>query len=143
MPAGLRVRDIQSHLERTLGTELSHETLSNITETVAEEVKAWQTRPLDPVWPVVFLDTIVVKVRDGAHVVNRHAHIAIGIDTDGIKHVLGIWIQATEGAKFWASVCAQLANRGVKTSSSQWGHPRTKRSARGNVMGLEGLPEAI
>lgn len=74
----------------------------------------WQNRPLDAFYPVVYLDAIVVKVRDGAHVTNRSAHIAVGVDTDGIKHVLGIWVQATEGAKFWASVCAELANRGVK-----------------------------
>ncbi|MGC0145010.1 MULTISPECIES: IS256 family transposase [unclassified Pseudactinotalea] len=128
---GMTVRDIQAHLARTLGTELSHETIANITDAVLEEVKDWQTRPLDPVWPVVFLDAIVVKVRDGAHVVNRHAHLAVGIDTDGIKHVLGIWVQAGEGAKFWAGVCAQLANRGVKDILIAC------------CDGLPGLPEAI
>lgn len=128
---GMTVRDIQAHLERTVGTELSHETIANITDAVLEEVKAWQSRPLDPVWPVVFLDALVVKVRDGGHVVNRHAHIAVGVDTDGIKHVLGIWVQATEGAKFWAAVCAQLANRGVKDILIAC------------CDGLPGLPEAI
>lgn len=128
---GMTVRDIQAHLARTLGTDLSHETIANVTDAVAEEVKAWQSRPLDPVWPVVFLDALVVKVRDGAHVVNRSAHIAVGVDTDGVKHVLGIWVQSGEGAKFWAGVCAQLANRGVR-----------------DVLiaccdGLPGLPEAI
>jgi putative transposase len=128
---GMTVRDIQAHLARTLGTELSAETISNITDAVLEEVKAWQSRPLDPVWPVVFLDALVVKVRDGGHVVNRAAHIAVGVDTDGVKHVLGIWVQAAEGAAFWAGVCAQLANRGVR-----------------DVLiaccdGLPGLPEAI
>jgi putative transposase len=128
---GMTVRDIQAHLARTLGTQLSAETIANVTDAVAEEVKAWQTRPLDPVWPVVFLDALVVKVRDGAHVVNRSAHIAVGVDTDGVKHVLGIWVQSAEGAKFWAGVCAQLANRGVR-----------------DVLiaccdGLPGLPEAI
>jgi len=107
------VRDIQSPLARTLGMDLSHETIANITDAVLEEVKAWQNRPLDPVWPVVFLDALVVKVRDGAHVVNRAAHLAIGVDTDGIKHVLGIWVQSAEGAKSWAGVCSQVANRGV------------------------------
>jgi putative transposase len=131
---GMTVRDIQAHLARTLGTDLSHETIANVTDAIAEEVKAWQTRPLDPVWPVVFLDALVVKVRDGAHVVNKAAHLAVGVDTDGVKHVLGIWVQAGpggEGAKFWASVCTQLANRGVR-----------------DVLiaccdGLPGLPEAI
>ena len=109
---GMTVRDIAYHLEATLGTELSHETISNITDAVAEEILAWQARPLDALYPVIYLDAIVVKVRDGAHVTNKAAHIAVGVDMDGIKHVLGIWIQATEGAKFWAGVCADLANRG-------------------------------
>ena len=111
---GMTVRDIQHHLEATIGTEISHDTISNVTEAVAEEVSAWQSRPLEPFYPVIYLDAIVVKIRDGAHVANRAAHIAVGVDMDGIKHVLGIWVQATEGAKFWASVCAQLANRGVQ-----------------------------
>ena len=128
---GMTIRDIQHHLAATLGTELSHETISNVTEAVAEEVVAWQSRPLEPFYPVLYLDAIVVKIRDGAHVANRAAHIAVGVDVDGVKHVLGIWIQAVEGAKFWASVCAQLANRGV-----------------GDVLivccdGLTGFPEAI
>src|SRR4029079_5629480 len=75
---------------------------------------AWQRRPLEAFYPVIYLDALVVKVRDGTHVRNKAAHIAIGVDTDGIKHVLGIWVQANEGAKFWASVCAELANRGVR-----------------------------
>jgi putative transposase len=111
---GMTVRDIQHHLESTLGTEISHETISNVTDAVAEEVTAWQSRPLEAFYPVIYLDAIVVKIRDGAHVANRAAHLAVGVDMDGVKHVLGIWIQATEGAKFWASVCSQLANRGVK-----------------------------
>jgi len=128
---GMTIRDIQHHLAGTLGTELSHETISNVTDAVLEEVKAWQSRPLEAFYPVIYLDALVVKVRDGAHVANRSAHIAIGVDTDGVKHVLGIWVQASEGAKFWASVCSQLANRGVK-----------------DVLivccdGLSGFPEAI
>jgi putative transposase len=111
---GMTVRDIQHHLEATLGTEISHETISNVTEAVAEEVTAWQSRPLEAFYPVIYLDAIVVKIRDGAHVANRAAHIAVGVDMDGVKHVLGIWIEAAEGAKFWASVCSQLANRGVR-----------------------------
>lgn len=111
---GMTVRDIQHHLAATLGTQLSHETIAKITDAVAEEVTAWQNRPLEAFYPVIYLDAIVVKIRDGAHVTNRAAHIAVGVDMDGVKHVLGIWVQAAEGAKFWASVCAQLANRGVK-----------------------------
>ncbi len=112
---GMTIRDIAHHLESTLGTELSHETISKVTEAVAEEVAAWQSRPLEAFYPVIYLDALVVKIRDGAHVANRSAHIAVGVDMDGVKHVLGIWIQATEGAKFWASVCAQLANRSLSS----------------------------
>ena len=128
---GMTVRDIQAHLARTLGTELSHDTISKITDAVLEEVKAWQSRPLEELYLIMYLDAIVVKVRDGHQVRNKSAHIAVGVDIDGVKHVLGIWVQSTEGAKFWAGVCAELANRGVK-----------------DVLivccdGLTGLPEAI
>jgi putative transposase len=112
---GMTVRDIQHHLARTLGTELSHDTISTVTDAVIEEVKAWQSRPLEeiyPIYPIIYLDVLVVKVRDGHQVRNKAAHIAVGVDLDGAKHVLGIWVQATEGAKFWAGVCAELRNRG-------------------------------
>lgn len=111
---GMTVRDIAHHLAATIGTELSHETISKIVDAVSDEVLAWQQRPLDALYPVIYLDAIIVKVRDGGHVRNKAAHIAVGVDFDGIKHVLGIWVQTTEGAKFWASVCAELANRGVR-----------------------------
>lgn len=111
---GMTVRDIQHHLARTLGTDLSHETIANVTDAVLEEVQEWQNRPLDEIYPIIYLDALVVKVLDGHHVMNRSAYIAVGIDLEGIKHVLGIWVQAAEGAKFWAGVCAELANRGVK-----------------------------
>jgi putative transposase len=111
---GMTVRDIQHHLASTVGTELSHETISKITDAVLEEVKAWQSRPLEAIYPIVYFDALVVKVRDGHQVRNKAAHIAVGVDLDGIKHVLGIWVQASEGAKFWAGVCAELANRGVR-----------------------------
>ena len=128
---GMTLRDIAHHLASTVGTELSAETISKIVDEIGEEVLAWQRRPLEALYPVIFLDAIVVKVRDGGHVVNKAAHIAVGVDMDGIKHVLGIWVQTTEGAKFWASVCADLANRGIR-----------------DVLvvccdGLTGLPEAI
>ena len=128
---GMTVRDIEHHLHRTLGVELSHETISNITDAVLAEVKDWQNRPLDPIYPIVYIDALVVKVRDGGHVVNKAAHIVVGVDTDGIKHVLGIWVQSAEGAKFWLHVLTELRNRGVR-----------------DVLiaccdGLEGLPEAI
>ena len=111
---GMTVRDIQAHLHRTIGTELSHDTISKITDAVAEEVKKWQVRPLEELYPILYLDALVVKVRDGHQVRNRSAHLAVGVDLAGIKHVLGIWVQASEGAKYWAGVCAELANRGVK-----------------------------
>ena len=111
---GMTVRDIQHHLARTLGTELSHETISKITDAVLEEVKAWQSRPLEEIYPILYLDALVIKVRDGHQVRNRAAHIAVGVDLDGVKHVLGIWVQAIEGAKFWAGVCAELRNRGIR-----------------------------
>jgi putative transposase len=111
---GMTVRDIAYHLASTLGTELSHETIAKITDEIAEEVLAWQRRPLEPLYPVIYLDAIVVKVRDGGHVRNKSAHLAVGVDLDGVKHVLGIWVQTSEGAKFWAGVCAELANRGIQ-----------------------------
>jgi putative transposase len=111
---GMTVRDIAAHLHRTLGTQLSHDTISKITDGVLEEVKAWQSRPLEELYPIVYLDALVIKVRDGHQVRNRAAHIAVGVDLDGVKHVLGIWVQATEGAKFWAGVCVELRNRGVR-----------------------------
>jgi putative transposase len=111
---GMTVRDISHHLARTLGTELSHDTISKITDGVLEEVKTWQSRPLEEIYPIVYLDALMIKVRDGHQVRNRAAHIAVGVDLDGVKHVLGIWVQAAEGAKFWAGVCAELRNRGVR-----------------------------
>lgn len=128
---GMTVRDIENHLLRTLGVEVSRDTISKITDAILDEVKAWQTRPLDPVYPIVYIDALVVKVRDGQHVVNKAAHLVIGVDLEGVKNVLGIWVQASEGASFWAGVMAELANRGVT-----------------DVLiaccdGLVGLPEAI
>ena len=111
---GMTVRDIGHHLQRTLGVQLSHDTISTVTDAVLDEVKAWQARPLEEIYPIIFLDALVVKVRDGHQVRNKAAHIAVGVDLDGVKHVLGIWVQATEGAKFWAGVCAELRNRGVR-----------------------------
>ncbi len=111
---GMTVRDIEHHLASTIGTEISRETISKVVDEISDEILAWQSRPLEAFYPVIYLDAIVVKVRDGGHVGNKAAHIAVGVDMEGIKHVLGIWVQQTEGAKFWASVCAELANRGVR-----------------------------
>lgn len=119
---GMSVRDILHHLEQVYGTQLSHETVSRITDGVLEEVRAWQSRPLDPVWAVAFLDAIMVKVRDNHVVQSKPAYLAVGIDGDGEKHVLGIWLAKTapeaatagEGARFWNSVMTDLRNRGVR-----------------------------
>jgi putative transposase len=119
---GMSVRDILHHLEQVYGTQLSAETVSRITDQVLEEVRAWQSRPLDAVYAVVFLDAIMVKVRDNHVVQNKPAYLAVGIDADGEKHVLGIWLAKTpldaatagEGARFWASVMTDLRNRGVR-----------------------------
>jgi putative transposase len=119
---GMTVRDILHHLEQVYGTKLSPEQVSRITDQVLEEVRAWQDRPLDPVYAVVFLDAIMVKVRDNHVVQNKPAYIAIGVDADGEKHVLGIWLAKTppesatagESGRFWASVTADLRNRGVR-----------------------------
>src|ERR1700683_3405381 len=106
---GMSVRDILHHLEQVYGTQLSHETVSRITDQVLEEVRAWQARPLEQVYAVVFLDAIMVKVRDNQVVQNKPAYLAVGIDADGEKHVLGIWLAkpapaaatAGEGGRFW------------------------------------------
>jgi transposase-like protein len=119
---GMTVRDILHHLNQVYGTELSPEQVSAITDGVLEEVRAWQNRVLDPVWPAVFLDALMVKVRDNHVVTSKPAYIGLGIDGDGEKHVLGIWIAKTpledatagESARFWASVMADLRNRGVR-----------------------------
>jgi putative transposase len=119
---GMSVRDITHHLEQVYGTVLSAETVSRITEAVMEEVRAWQSRPLDPAYAVVFPDAIIVKVRDSQVVQNKPAYLAVGIDADGDKHVLGIWLARTpaqaatagEGARFWGAVMNDLRNRGVR-----------------------------
>ena len=128
---GMTVREIRHHLESTLGVELSAGTISTITDAVCDAVMEWQQRPLDEFYPIIYLDAIRVKIRDQGRVSNRAAHLAVGVDMDGVKHVLGIWIQSEEGASFWAHVCAELANRGVR-----------------DVLfvccdGLAGLPEAV
>ncbi len=111
---GMSVRDIARHLERSMGVELSHDTISRITDEVLEEVKAWQVRPLEQVYPVVYVDAMMAKVRDGSSVRSKAVNIAVGIDLDGVKHVLGIWVAAAEGAKAWAQALAQMRNRGVE-----------------------------
>jgi putative transposase len=111
---GMSVRDIQAHLAEIYGTEVSPDLISSVTNAVVEEIQAWQARPLDAVWPIVFLDALVIKVRDQGVVQNKSAYIALGMGVDGHKEVLGIWLESTEGAKFWLKVISELKNRGVQ-----------------------------
>jgi putative transposase len=111
---GMSVRDIARHCQRAMGIEMSHDTISRITDGCLEDVRAWQTRPLDAVYPVVFVDALVAKVRDGGSVRNKAVNIAVGVDCEGAKHVLGIWVGSAEGAKSWAQAIAQMRNRGLE-----------------------------
>ena len=110
---GMTVREIQAHLEEMYGTEVSPTLISSITDAVTEEVKAWQSRPLDPIYPIIYLDCIHVKVREGAVRV-KAVYLAIGVTMTGEKEVLGLWLAQTEGAKFWLQVVTELRNRGVQ-----------------------------
>jgi putative transposase len=110
---GMSVRDIARHLRQTVGVELSHDTVSRVTDGALEEMREWQHRPLEPFYPVLYIDALVAKVREGSAVRNKAVNIAVGIDPDGVKHVLGIWVAAAEGAKAWAQALAQLRNRGL------------------------------
>ena len=111
---GMSTRDMQAHFQEMYGTEVSHEFIANITDAVLEDVKAWQHRPLDPVYPIVYLDAMVVKVRDNKQVVNKSLHLALGVNMEGKKDILGMWLAENEGAKFWLSVLNELKNRGVE-----------------------------
>ena len=127
---GMTVREIQSHLEEMYGTEVSPTLISSVTDAVIDEVKAWQSRPLDALYPIVYLDCIHVKVRDGSVRV-KAVYLAIGINMSGEKEVMGLWIAQTEGAKFWLQVVTELKNRGVQDIFIAC------------VDGLKGFPEAI
>ncbi len=111
---GLTTRDIAEWLEQTYGTKISHETVANITDSVNDLVKAWRSRPLDEVYPIVYIDAIRVRVRDGAAVRIKACHLAVGVDLEGRKRVLGMWIEHNEGARFWLGVLTELRNRGVR-----------------------------
>lgn len=128
---GMTTRDIQGHLEEIYGVEVSPTLISNVTDAVNEEVKAWQSRPLDTVYPIVYLDALHVKIRDAGHVQNRAIYVAIGVKLDGDKEVLGLWAGQAEGAKFWLQVVTELKNRGVQDIFIAC------------VDGLKGLPQAI
>jgi len=111
---GMSVRDIARHVRQTAGVDLSHDTISRVTDGALEQMREWQHRPLEPFYPVLYIDALVAKVRDGTGVRNKAVNIAVGIDTDGAKHVLGIWVATAEGAKAWAQALAQLRNRGLE-----------------------------
>jgi putative transposase len=128
---GMTVREIQSHLEEMYGTEVSPTLISSVTDAVMDEVKAWQSRPLDSIYPIVYLDCIHAKVRDSGVVRAKAVYLAIGIDMTGNKEVLGLWIAQTEGAKFWLQVVTELKNRGLQDIFIAC------------VDGLKGFPEAI
>lgn len=100
------------------GASVSPALISNITDVVADEIITWQTRPLDTFYAIIYIDALVVKVRDGGLVQNKAAYLAVGVDADGFKHVLGIWLGGDEGSSFWAGVLAGLRNRGSRTSFS-------------------------
>ena len=110
---GMTTRDISAHLRELYGTDVSHELISKATEHVLDEFRAWQKRPLEAVYPVVYLDAIFVGVRDGAQVKKRAFYVALGMRLDGHRDVLGLWVAETEGAKFWLEIFTELKNRGV------------------------------
>lgn len=111
---GMSVRDIARHVRQTTGVDLSPDTISRVTDTALEQMREWQHRPLDPFYPVIYVDALIAKVRDGSAVRNKAVNIAVGIDTEGAKWVLGIWVATAEGAKAWAQALAQLRNRGLE-----------------------------
>jgi len=128
---GLSVREIQGHLEEMYGTEVSPSLISAVTDAVSEDVKLWQARPLDPLYPILYLDCIHVKVRDAGAVRTKAVYLAVGVNMEGHKEVLGLWIAQTEGAKFWLQVVTELKTRGVQDIFIAC------------VDGLKGFPEAI
>lgn len=128
---GMTTREIQGYLQEIYGVEVSPALISQVTEEVMEEVKAWQSRPLDPVYPIVYLDALYVKMRHEGRVENRAVYVAIGVTMEGRKEVLGLWTSANEGAKFWLTILTELRNRGVKDIFIAC------------VDGLKGFPQAI
>lgn len=128
---GMTTRDIEAHLREVYGVDASRELISNITDVVVDEIKAWQSRPLDEVYPILYIDGIRIRVKDNGVVTTKVAYLAIGVDVEGRKHALGCWIADAEGAKFWQKVLTDLRNRGMR-----------------DVLiaccdGLTGLPDAI
>jgi putative transposase len=128
---GMSTREIQGHLQDMYGVEVSPSLISEVTDAVVEELQQWQSRPLEAVYPIVYLDAMFVKMRHEGRVENRAVYIAVGVRLDGYKDVLGLWTAETEGSKFWLMVITELANRGVKDIFIVC------------VDGLKGFPEAI
>jgi putative transposase len=128
---GMTVRDIQAQLKELYGTDVSPTLISNITEAIHEDVKTWQARTLDAVYPIIWFDALVVKVRDNQRVINKAVYLALGVNLDGQKELLGIWISENEGAKFWLGILTELKNRGVQDIFIAC------------VDGLTGMPDAI
>ena len=128
---GMAVREIQEHLQEIYGTDVSPQLISQVTDAVLDEVAAWQGRPLETMYPVVFFDALRVKVRDEGTVRNKAVYLALGVRVDGTKEILGLWIEQTEGAKFWLRVMTELKNRGVNDVLIAV------------VDGLKGFPDAI
>jgi putative transposase len=128
---GMTTREIQGHLQEMYGVEVSPALISEVTDAVIEEVKAWQSRPLEPLYAIVYLDALYVKMRHEGRVENRAVYVAIGVDLDGHKDVLGLWTSANEGAKFWLGVLTEIKNRGVRDVLVAC------------VDGLKGFPQAI
>lgn len=128
---GMTTRDIQAAIKDMYGAEVSHTVISNVTQSVIEEVKTWQNRPLESIYPIVYLDCIVVKVHQEGRVINKSIYLALGVTIEGYKDLLGLWISENEGSKFWLSVLTDLQGRGIKDAYIFC------------VDGLTGFPEAI
>jgi putative transposase len=128
---GMTVREIQGHLAELYGIDVSPDLISAVTDAILDETAEWQNRPLEPVYPLVFFDALRVKVRDEGTVRNKAVYIALGVRTDGRKEILGLWLEQTEGAKFWLRVMTELKNRGVEDILIAV------------VDGLKGFPDAI
>ncbi len=128
---GMTTRDIQGHLKDIYNVDVSPELISTVTNGVLDMVKEWQNRPLDTVYPIMYFDALRMKIREDGRVVNKAVYLALGVNMDGHKDVLGIWLDKNEGAKFWLNVFTELKNRGINDILIAC------------VDGLKGLPEAI
>jgi putative transposase len=128
---GMTTRDIEAHLQEVYGVEASRQLISNVTDVVLDEIKLWQVRPVDEVYPIVYVDGIRMKIKDNGLVVTKVAYLVIGVDVEGRKHALGCWIADSEGAKFWQKVMTDLRNRGLRDILIAC------------CDGLTGLPDAI